>query len=562
MSIRKPELKEQQIFLPELISERVEHGPHAARFFLYLARNLDLTLQKPSALGTPEYCRTTLLASIFYAMHGGKFGSDEIRSFLEDSIGAQWILCGMTLPSSRTIDRIIDDLLLEIENFYIQILQLCRGFDLICGKLFYIDGTKKQANASKHKAMSYGRLNKKIENGKESLKILFKELRSVIDGFEELADDEFESMVLQDATETRTQLLKSHKQDLAERQEQIFNIDSELSEPQNKATMVEKLKKKLCVMSNIEPEYQDKAVEMLIDVAFTNNRVERMVDAKSRLENNWKEEHGSKKIPDTRQINFTDPDSRIMLTKNHGVQQAYNHIAIIDAKANIIVGTYTSNSTSDQLGFKPAAENTKRTYGSLRGSALCGDAGFFSADNIAYAIGEGIEFYASYPEAKSPYAKDKFVYDEEKDLYICPNGSILTLQGQASSDKRKYSNEDACKACPNGSDCAKAKDGVRKIERNMVDDKLREDAKEKARSDVGKDILKQRKHVAESGFGNMKTQDGFVQMHYRGMDKSGDEFDLRCAFRNIRKLFKVYLYSKSFQAVVHNSEKEYYLSSA
>jgi transposase len=562
MARRTPELREQQIFLPELISERVEQGPHAARFFQYLARNLNLKLQKASALGTPEYCRTTLLAGIFYAMYRGYFGADEIHHLLGDSIGAQWIMNGMTLPSSRTIDRIIDDLLLEIEDFYIQILQLCGSFGLVGGELFYIDGTKKQANASKHKAMSYGRLNKKIGNGKETLKTLFKELKSIADGLEELTDEEYESMILRDAAETRSQLLKSHKQDLAERQEGIFNIDSAQEEPKNKEAAIEKLKNKLSVMPNVEPENQDKAVEMLADVAFTNSRVARMEDAKSTLESQWKEEKGNVPIPDTRQINFTDPDSRIMLTKNHGVQQAYNHIAIIDAKANIIVGTFTSNSTSDQLGLIPAAENTKRTYGGLAGSALCGDAGFFSADNIAYAIKEGIDFYASYPEAKSPYAKDKFAYDGERDVYICPTGSILTNQGQPGSDKCKYSNEDACKTCPNRSDCAKANDGVRKIERNMVDDKLRDDAKAKAQSEIGKEILKQRKHVAESGFGNMKTQDEFIQMHFRGIEKSGDEFDLRCAFRNIRKLFKVYMYSKSFQDAVHNSELKYHRSSA
>jgi hypothetical protein len=562
MALRRPELREQQVFIHELLSERVEQGPHEARFFLYLVRVLDLKLLRPAELGTPPYCRNTLLAGIFYAMYRGYFGAREILGFLEDSIGAQWIMCGMKLPSARTIDRIIDELLSEIDNFCIQILDLCDGFNLIGGEVYYIDGTKKQANASKHKAMSYGRLTKKIKNGKETLKTLFKELRNIMDGYEDLTDDEIETIILQDAIDTRRQLLRSHKQDLAKRQEQVFNIDAEPEEPKNKVTETEKLKTKLRVMSNIEPESQDKAIEMLTDLAFADSRVERMTDAKSTLETIWKKEHGNTKIPETRQINFTDPDSRIMLTKNHGVQQAYNHIAVIDAKANIIVGTYTSNSTSDQLGFKPALENTKLINGSLEGAVVCGDAGFFSADNIAYAIDEGIDFYASFPEAKSPYAKDKFVYDVERNVYFCPNGNILQLQGKADADKCKYSNEDACIACPNRSDCAKAKDGVRRIERDMVDDKLREDAKEKAQSDIGKGILKQRKHVAESGFGNMKTQDGFVQMHFRGIDKSDDEFALRCAFRNIRKMLKVYLFSSSFQDFVHDSEKDYYRSTA
>jgi hypothetical protein len=88
----------------------------------------------------------------------------------------------------------------------------------------------------------------------------------------------------------------------------------------------------------------------------------------------------------------------------------------------------------------------------------------------------------------------------------------------------------------------------------MVDDKLREVAKEKAQSEIGVSILKQRKSVPEPVWGNMKTQDSFVQMHFRGIEKASCEFDLRCAFQNIRKLLKVYLSSSSFQDAVHSSE--------
>jgi hypothetical protein len=279
-----------------------------------------------------------------------------------------------------------------------------------------------------------------------------------------------------------------------------------------------------------------------------------MVDAKATLEKKWREEHGSTKIPDKKQINFTDPDSSIMQTKHHGVQQCYNHQAIVDAKANIIIGTSTSSTSSDQLGLKPTVESAERMFGSLEGIAIAGDAGYFSAANISYAIAKGIDFYASFPETKSPYGKDKFVYDEQWDAYICPIGNALNLQAYRisnGSEKRLYSNEGACRSCPNGKDCAKAKDGVRRIERDMVDDKLRDAAKEKARSEIGKDILKQRKSVPEPVFGNIITQDNFTQSHFRG-EKADREFDLHCAFQNIRKLLKVYFSSKSYQDIVHN----------
>ena len=283
-----------------------------------------------------------------------------------------------------------------------------------------------------------------------------------------------------------------------------------------------------------------------------------MEDAKTELEERWKTENGNKKIPEKQQINFTDSDSCIMQTKHQGVQQCYNHFGIIDDKANIILGTYTSNNSSDQLGLIPCIKNTEKTYGSLEGFQLGADAGFFSANNIAYTKENGIDLYASYPEAKSPYAKDKFKYDGNTDTYICPEGNNLTMQKQSKDEKIcQYSNEEACRSCENSKNCTKAKDGVRRIERDMENDKLREEAKEKAKSEEGREILRLRKSIPEPVWGNIKVQDDFTQMHYRGIEKAGLEFKLHCLVQNIRKLFKVYLRSGSYQELVHSRERVY-----
>jgi len=143
-------------------------------------------------------------------------------------------------------------------------------------------------------------------------------------------------------------------------------------------------------MENLEPERQEVALEILNYIAFVSNRVVLMEDEKTELESRWEAVSGDKKIPENQQINFTDSDSCIMTTKHQDIQQCYNNFAIIDDKANIILGTYTSNNTNDQLGLIPTIENTEKTYGSLEGFQLGADAGFFSADNIIYAEGKGI----------------------------------------------------------------------------------------------------------------------------------------------------------------------------
>lgn len=560
MSIRTPQIKNQMYIFPELLADKVESGPHAARFFSYLAGILELNLYKCSSMGTPPYSRPTLVAVIFYAMHKGHFESDGIVRFAHDSIGAQWILSGMKMPSYKTVERTIDAILEELDQLFTQILDICGQYGLIGGERAYTDGTKTKANASKHKAMSYEYLKKKLGNGKEDLKVLFAAFNEVFDDLDSMTEEEIQEIILEDAQKVHETLTKSHQEFLKARQDAIFNIDIQEVVEESGPDPV-KLKAGLKTMENIEPEKQDEALEILNNIAYVGSRVVRMEDAKTELEERWEAVNGNKKIPDKQQINFTDPDSCIMKTKHQGVQQCYNHFAIVDDRANIILGTYTSNNSSDQLGLIPTIENTEKTYGSLEGFQLGGDAGFFSANNIKYTEGKGIDFYASYPEAKSSYAKDKFKYDETLDSYTCPEGNTLTVEKQIgkaeegnSAEKCLYSNETACSSCKNSKECTKAKDGVRRIERDMENDKIREKAKEKAKSEEGREILRLRKTIPEPVWGNIKVQDGFTQMHYRGEEKATLEFRLHCLLQNIRKLLKVYFHSSSWQEVIHSGD--------
>lgn len=557
MSLRVPQIKNQIYVFPELLGDKVENKPHAARFFLYLTGILDLDLYKRESMGTVPYSRPTLIAVILYAMYSGHFSTIGIIKFAEDSIGAQWILNGMKMPSYKTVERIINSLLEEMDNFFSQILSICKDLSLIGEKRIYVDGVKIKANASKHKAMSYGYLTKKIEGGKNEFKLLFTALKESIDGFEDLSDEEMSELINEEAYKVHNALQRNHQQALDARREQTFDIDS-------KGTGVadgidyDVLNEESDILKNTSPEKYDKTLETLNNIAFINKRVKRMEDAKTELENNWEKENGDKKIPEKKQINFTDPDSCIMVTKHQGVQQCYNHFALVDDKANIILGTYTSNNSSDQLGLIPAIENTEKVYGSLKGFQLGADAGFFSADNILYTEGKGIDYYASYPEAKSPYAKDKFKYNNIMDAYTCPEGNILTVQKQIEDGKIcQYSNEEACASCKNCSKCTKAKDGIRRIERDMENDKIREKAKEKAKSEEGREILRLRKSIPEPVWGNIKTQDGLTQMHYRGLEKSALEFKLHCVMHNIRKILKLYFNSSSYQKTIHNAERTY-----
>lgn len=553
MSHREQTIKNQLCFFPELLAERVENKPHEARFFLFLAKKLNLGLYKRNSIGTPPYERPILIATILLAMSNGFYEARKIVKFAEDSIGATWILNGMRMPSYKTIERTINSLLEEVDSFFIQILEFCKHLNLIGGKRMHTDGTKIKANASKHKAMSYKYLNKKINKSTNTLDELFSELKGTIDCFEYMTDEEIESLISQDSLKIHNKLLKMHQDALVQREEEIFNIDSEKKCLQNEIDKSE-FNSISDILRNTGDEKYDETLGKLNDVAYVNKRLDAMEFAKNHLESKWKKENGDKKIPDKQQINFTDSDSCIMVTKHHGVQQCYNHLGLVDDKANIILGTYTSNNSSDQIGLIPTIQNAEKLYGSLNGFQLGADAGFFSASNIKYTESCGIDFYVSFPESKNSYSKERFQYSESTDSYTCPEGNILSIcSSSIDAITCKYSNKEACLSCKNNENCTKSKNKVRIIERNKIDDKIREVSKEKACTEEGREILKARKGIVETVWGNIKTQDGFIQMHYRGLEKATLEFRLHCAMHNIRKILKVYFKSNSYQQSIHSA---------
>jgi len=126
MSLRVPQIKNQMYVFPELLEEKVEKGPHTARFYLYLAGILDLELYRREIMGTTPYSRSTLIAVILYSMNEGYFSSKGIVKYAKDSIGVHWILNGMKMPSYKTVERVINAFLDEIDNFFTQILLIKR----------------------------------------------------------------------------------------------------------------------------------------------------------------------------------------------------------------------------------------------------------------------------------------------------------------------------------------------------------------------------------------------------------------------------------------------------
>src|SRR5690554_3194388 len=534
MSSRVPS-RNQISLIPELVKNRIENKPHAARFFYYIANALYLPFYETKHQGTPPYDRPTLVALILYSLYKGHFSPEDMIKFAKENLGAIWILGNMLLPSAKTLSRIIDDILDNIELIFEQVICLCHNFNLIAEERMYIDGTKTKANASKHKAMSYEYLCNKIDKSEKQISDLIKEVFAFIDDYEQLSDKDLKELILLESKKIYQETKAQHLKKLRAEQIVLFSGTKEQNLINND------IEQDLKILNRVNNDNKEDIQETMDAIGFKAVRLDKMKDSKKLLEDNWKKENANTKIPDKTQINFTDPESSIMTTKHNGVQQCYNNFALVDDKAHIITGAYTTNSPGDKQAFIPTVEHADSISTLPEGITIGADAGFFSATNIEYSLKNDIDFYVSFPVANSPYAKDKFIYDKEQDQYIYPEDKILQPGKNArEGTKSTVYKTESCLDCPSQSKCTKAKDGIRKIVRENEEDALREIAKEKALTLEGRDILRMRKSVPEPVWGNMKQRDDLVQLHYRGLDKAGKEFKLRCVMHNLRKLFKVF----------------------
>lgn len=273
-------------------------------------------------------------------------------------------------------------------------------------------------------------------------------------------------------------------------------------------------------------------------------RIEKIKESLRQLEERKPESESKAAGKD--QINFTDPESRVMDTKTQGVIQGYNPQIAVDAKNHIIVGTEMSNSFSDQKQFEKVLNSIEESTGKMP-EKVSADAGYFSADNIKAAEEAQTDAYiAGSKEGKqtgNPYDKTNFTYDPQSDTYICPAGKIMKLKcTQYANDPKQdtrwvYENSD-CQGCPYQKDCVKSKSGKRKITRTESDP-IREAMRTKVQSEQGKAIYKQRKAIVEPVWGVIKEVQGFRQFNLRGEDKVNGEFILLALSYNLRKFHSV-----------------------
>jgi Transposase and inactivated derivatives len=98
-----------------------------------------------------------MVALLLYGYSHGLYSSRRLARACEERLDVMAVT-GMNRPDFRTIAKFRRRHLAALADLFVQVLRLCRAAGLVSLGHVAVDGTKVKANASRHKAMSYGRM--------------------------------------------------------------------------------------------------------------------------------------------------------------------------------------------------------------------------------------------------------------------------------------------------------------------------------------------------------------------------------------------------------------------
>lgn len=431
---------EQLQLLPVSIQDFVA-ADHLARFVVGLVRDeLDLvkiTGRYESEKGQPPYHPVMMTALLLYGYCSGMYSSRRIAKACRERTDFMMIVA-LDAPDFRTISEFRRRHLAALEGLFVQVLRLCERAGLVKLGHVALDGTKIKANASKHKAMSYGHMKKRE-----------KELEA----------------------EVKRWLAAAEAADAAE--DAAFGADKRGDElPDWVADKEKRLAKIREAKAALEAEAKAEAEAR----ARQEAEAEEQRQAQGRKKPGKKAKPASGEPAAEAQRNFTDPESRIMKSKD-GFVQAYNAQAAVDGKAQVIVAHGLSNGQSDQEHLTACLDEIEIL--GRKPKEVSADAGYCSEANLAALAERNIAAYIATGRAKHP----------------------------AESSRKK--------AGP-----------------------LTQAMQSKLKRAGWRSRYRLRKQIVEPVFGQIKQARGFRQFLLRGIDKVTAEWAMICTAHNLLKLAK------------------------
>lgn len=148
----------QAFLMPQSLHDFVDEG-HPAHLVNDLVEQLELTALEAryGNLGQPAYHPRLMLKIILYGFTVGIFSSRKLQRACQENLAFKF-LAGMETPAFRTFIEFRQRHREDMKEVFVQTVKLARSLGLARLGAVALDGSKVEANTSKHKAMSHGRM--------------------------------------------------------------------------------------------------------------------------------------------------------------------------------------------------------------------------------------------------------------------------------------------------------------------------------------------------------------------------------------------------------------------
>jgi transposase len=271
-------------------------------------------------------------------------------------------------------------------------------------------------------------------------------------------------------------------------------------------------------MGEAEPEGESARVQAARERAG-RERQQRLERAVAELENLQKRDAS---------VSTSDPEARRMKQSDGGFAPSYNVQFSTDAVEGAIVEVDVVQDRNDCHQLMPAVERIEQRLGS-KPKQMVADGGYTTRANIGDMQAAGVDFIGSLGQdaalESGPFAVSAFVFDEQKNCYLCPQGEPLWPRGWQISSGVRYRRYRAkkrqCQGCPQKSACCgrHTTRGILRPEPSAAVDAFRE----KMATEEAKAQYRKRSRVAEFCHAWIKTKFGLRQLHVRGLIKAKTE---------------------------------------
>jgi len=412
---------------------------HLAYFVLDLIEELDLgaierVLQAKDARGERPYSPRMMTTLLLYGYAVGVFSSRKIERATHEDVAFRMLAAGEH-PHFTTINEFRGRHLEALAGLFQQLLEECMSAGLVTLGHVAIDGTKMKANASKHKAMSFERMNKDEKRLSAEIEAMLKHAEEV-----DAAEDKLYGVGQQPSDLPAELRRREGRREKIRATRAALKAETEKKRAAELAALADGLR-----MQAAEPTTSPQKRATFTTVAAQHDQASADLDdddppppaVDGDLPTNTPPKYRDGQPKPKAQRNFTDPDSRLMV-RDGAFVQAYNGQIAVDEGHQIIVAAALSNQGPDTEYFEPMLRRVVDNCDAVP-TRTTADAGYFSSANVEAAERMGTEPFI----AVGGHRRDGLPDEESRPINArCVAGEqmqarLSTPEGHAAYARRK-----------------------------------------------------------------------------------------------------------------------------